>query len=196
MNSEENHSESEKGSAKIQEEASENRDVKDLGGAEKESAGFGEDETLDSIRGQIGSLQDQLLRAQAETENVRRRAAKEHESLRKFAVERLIGDLLPVLDSLEKAVEAADDTQAENPAGLSEGIKLSLKLFTDILEKSGLIVIDPLSQPFDPDFHEALTLLPSNEMEPNSVLEVVQKGYSLNGRVIRAAKVVVSSNAD
>ncbi|MAZ45432.1 MAG: nucleotide exchange factor GrpE [Gammaproteobacteria bacterium] len=140
-------------------------------------------------------LQDKLLRAQAEIENIRRRSAKESEAIRKFAIERLARDLLPVLDSLEKAIEACGDTDSEDGNALAEGVQLSLKLFIDILEKEGLSLVDPIGEPFDPQFHEALTVVPNPDMEANSVMEVVQKGYILNGRVIRAAKVVVTSDS-
>ena len=140
-------------------------------------------------------LQDKLLRAQAEIENIRRRSAKESEAIRKFAIERLARDLLPVLDSLEKAIEACGDTDSEDGNALAEGVQLSLKLFIDILEKEGLSLVDPIREPFDPQFHEALTVVPNPDMEANSVMEVVQKGYILNGRVIRAAKVVVTSDS-
>ena len=140
-------------------------------------------------------LQDKLLRAQAEIENIRRRSAKESEASRKFAIERLARDLLPVLDSLEKAIEACGDTDSEDGNALAEGVQLSLKLFIDILEKEGLSLVDPIGEPFDPQFHEALTVVPNPDMEANSVMEVVQKGYILNGRVIRAAKVVVTSDS-
>ena len=140
-------------------------------------------------------LQDKLLRAQAEIENIRRRSAKESEAIRKFAIERLARDLLPVLDSLEKAIEACGDTDSEDGNALAEGVQLSLKLFIDILEKEGLSLVDPIGEPFDPQFHEALTVVPNPDMEANSVMEVGQKGYILNGRVIRAAKVVVTSDS-
>ena len=105
-------------------------------------------------------LQDKLLRAQAEIENIRRRSAKESEAIRKFAIERLARDLLPVLDSLEKAIEACGDTDSEDGNALAEGVQLSLKLFIDILEKEGLSLVDPIGEPFDPQFHEALTVVP------------------------------------
>ena len=132
---------------------------------------------------------------QAEIENIRRRSAKESEAIRKFAIERLARDLLPVLDSLEKAIEACGDTDSEDGNALAEGVQLSLKLFIDILEKEGLSLVDPIGEPFDPQFHEALTVVPNPDMEVNSVMEVIQKGYILNGRVVRAAKVVVTSDS-
>ena len=161
----------------------------------------GDDEATESaddsqeIQERAELLQDQLLRAQAEIENVRRRSAKEGETIRKFAIERLARDLLPVLDSLEKAIEIGSEADSDAGTVLAEGVQLSLKLFLDILEKEGLSVLYPLGEPFDPQFHEALTVVPNPDMEVNSVMEVIQKGYILNGRVVRAAKVVVTSDS-
>ena len=161
----------------------------------------GDDEVAESaddsqeIQERAELLQDQLLRAQAEIENVRRRSAKEGETIRKFAIERLARDLLPVLDSLEKAIEIGSEADSDAGTVLAEGVQLSLKLFLDILEKEGLSVLYPLGEPFDPQFHEALTVVPNPDMEVNSVMEVIQKGYILNGRVVRAAKVVVTSDS-
>ena len=138
---------------------------------------------------QIADLKDQVLRSLAEMENVKRRAQRDVENAHKFAVEKLLGDLLPVLDSLEKAVETAEGTQGAEP--IAEGVSLSLKLFVDTLSKSGVEQINPLGEPFDPQQHEAMTMVPNPDAEPNSVMDVMAKGYSLNGRLVRAAKVIV-----
>lgn len=144
---------------------------------------------------QIGELKDQVLRAVAEMENIKRRAARDVEHAHKFAVEKLLADLFPVVDSLEKAVETANAT--EGAAAIAEGVQLSLKLFVDTLNKSGVEQIDPLGEPFDPQVHEAMTMVPNPDAEPNSVMDVMQKGYVLNGRLVRAAKViVVKGNGD
>ncbi len=152
----------------------------------------------------IEALKDQALRGQAEAENVRRRASRDVENAHKYALEKFAGKLLPVLDSLEKAIEVSvvDDSTADvsaadagvNQAGtvLIEGVELSLKLFLGVLSQAGIDQIDPLGEPFDPQYHEAIAILENPAAEPNSVLEVMQKGYALNGRLIRAAKVVVS----
>jgi molecular chaperone GrpE len=134
-------------------------------------------------------LKDQLLRSLAELENVKRRAARDVENAHKFAIEKLIDSMFPVLDSLEKSVETAEST--EGAEAIVEGVTLSLKMFTDTLAKFGVEQIDPLGEPFDPQLHEALTVLPNPDAEPNSVMDVMQKGYSLNGRLVRAAKVIV-----
>ena len=138
---------------------------------------------------ELAKVKDQLLRTVAEMENVRRRSQRDVENAHKFAVEKLLGDLLPVLDSLEKAEEAA--LAADNAAGMAEGISLSLKLFVGILEKAGVAIVHPIGEPFDPQLHEAMAMVPNPDAEPNSVMDVMQRGYTLNGRLVRAAKVIV-----
>jgi molecular chaperone GrpE len=146
---------------------------------------------LEEAETQIEALKDQALRGQAEAENARRRAGRDVENAHKFALERFSSDLLPVVDSLEKAVEAAT-AQSNSESGVTEGVELSLKLFLDVLEKYGISRIDPQGEPFDPQHHEAMAMVENPDAEPNSVLDVMQKGYSLNGRLVRAAMVVVS----
>ena len=143
---------------------------------------------------EVAALKDQVLRATAEMENVRRRAQRDVEAAHKFAVEKLIDGLFPVLDSLEKAVETAAGT--DGAQAIAEGVELSLKLFNDTLAKSGVEQIDPLGEPFDPQLHEAMTMVPNPDAEPNSVMDVMQKGYVLNGRLVRAAKVIVVKGED
>ena len=138
---------------------------------------------------ELAKAKDQLLRTVAEMENVRRRAQRDVENAHKFAVEKLLSDLLPVVDSLEKAEEAAQST--DNAASMAEGIGLSLKLFVGILEKAGVVMIDPFGEPFDPQLHEAMAMVPNPDAEPNTVMDVMQRGYTLNGRLVRAAKVIV-----
>ena len=138
---------------------------------------------------ELAKAKDQLLRTVAEMENVRRRAQRDVENAHKFAVEKLLSDLLPVVDSLEKAEEAAQST--DNAASMAEGIGLSLKLFVGILEKAGVVMIDPFGERFDPQLHEAMAMVPNPDTEPNTVIDVMQRGYTLNGRLVRAAKVIV-----
>ena len=138
---------------------------------------------------ELAKVKDQLLRTVAEIENVRRRAQRDVENAHKYAVEKLLSDLLPVVDSLEKAEDAAKTT--DNAESMAEGIGLSLKLFVGILEKAGVTLVDPLGEPFDPQLHEAMAMVPNADAEPNSVMDVMQRGYTLNGRLVRAAKVVV-----
>ena len=136
---------------------------------------------------EVASLKDQALRAQAEIENIKRRAKRDVEQAHKFALERFANDLLPVVDTLEKALESGND----DAAAVIEGVGLSLKLFVTTLEKSALVQIDPLGEPFNPEFHEAMAMVENLDAEPNSIMDVMQKGYTLNGRLIRAAKVIV-----
>ena len=148
----------------------------------------------DGLEAELAKTKDQLLRTIAESENIRRRASRDVENAHKFAIEKLLNDLFPVLDSLEKAVETANQT--EGAVAIAEGVELSLKMFLATLEKSGVVQIDPLGEPFDPQHHEAMAMVPNPDAEPNSVMEVMQKGYVLNERLVRAAKVIVSKAAD
>jgi molecular chaperone GrpE len=133
------------------------------------------------------------LRATAETENLRKRAARDVENARKFGVEQFAGELLGVIDSLEMGLEAVSNATVES---LLEGKQATLKLLRSALEKSGIESIDPEGEPFDPQLHEAMTMQPSETAEPGSVLAVIQKGYQLNGRLLRPARVIVASEAN
>ena len=157
--------------------------------AEEGQADAADSSAQDDTSEELTKVKDQLLRTVAEMENVRRRAQRDVENAHKFAVEKLLSDLLPVVDSLEKAEEAAKTT--DNADSMAEGISLSIKLFVSTLEKSGIAIVDPLGEPFDPQLHEAMAMVPNPDAEPNSVMDVMQRGYTLNGRLVRAAKVVV-----
>ncbi|WP_163560724.1 nucleotide exchange factor GrpE [Halomonas sp. NO4] len=148
---------------------------------------------VEELEQSLAEAKDQALRAAAEAQNVRRRAEQETEKARKFALEKFVKELLPVVDSLEKALEAMgeDATEAHR-----EGVAMTLKMQLDVLGKFGVEVVDPAGEPFDPQYHEAITMVPNPDLEPNSVMEVVQKGYLLNGRLVRPAMVVVSQSAD
>lgn len=143
---------------------------------------------------ELAKNKDQLLRTLAEMENVRRRAVRDVENAHKFALEKLLADLLPVIDSLEKAEETA--RASDESGAMAEGVALSLKLFLTTLGKAGVEQIDPLGAPFDPQQHEAMAMVPNPNAEPNSVMDVLQRGYVLNGRLVRAAKVVVAKGSD
>lgn len=134
---------------------------------------------------------DQALRALAEMENLRRRAAQDVEKAQKFALEKFAGDLLPVIDSLERALEHTDK---ENEAftAVYEGVELTLKSMLTTIEKFGVLQIDPQGAPFDPNKHEAMSMVESADVAPNSVVAVMMKGYELNGRVLRPAMVMVA----
>lgn len=152
------------------------------------------EDALAAAQEELAVAKDAALRAQAEAENVRRRAARDVENAHKYALDRFANDLLPVVDNLERAVESAEAVVGEHEAAeaIAEGVKLSLKLFLDTLEKAGIEQLSPEGEPFDPAFHEAMSLVENPDVEPNTVLHVVQKGYTLNGRLIRAAMVMVS----
>ncbi|MGY4492334.1 nucleotide exchange factor GrpE [Pseudomonas sp. TE3610] len=144
-----------------------------------------------TLEEQLAAAQDQSLRVAADLQNVRRRADQDVEKAHKFALEKFAGDLLPILDSLERGVELSSaDDEAVRP--MREGMQLTLKMFEDTLKRYNLEAIDPHGQPFNAEHHQAMAMQESADVEPNSVLKVFQKGYQLNGRLLRPAMVVVS----
>jgi len=138
----------------------------------------------------IEARQD-MLRMQADMENLRKRLIREQEKARRRTLERFMGDLLPVRDSLERGLEAAADPTATVEA-LKEGKQLIMKMLTKVMGDHGLQTIDPAGEAFDPEKHEAMTMLPSPDHDENTVIDVLEKGYQLHDRLIRPAKVVVS----
>ena len=134
---------------------------------------------------------DQFVRAKAEIENVRRRAERDVQNAHKFAVEKLVGELLPVRDSLEMGIAAARDEET-SPDKLLEGSDLTLKMLSGVLSKFGVEIVDPVGERFNPELHEAIAMQPGGDAEPNSVLQVIQKGYRLHDRVVRPAMVIVA----
>jgi len=132
-----------------------------------------------------------MLLMKADMENLRKRLVREHEKSRRRTLERFMSDLLPVRDSLERGLEAAEDPAATVEA-LKEGKQLIMKMLTKVLGDHGLEIIDPVGEAFDPEHHEAMTMLPSPEHDENTVIDVLEKGYKLHDRLIRPAKVVVS----
>jgi len=142
---------------------------------------------------QLTSAKEQALRAAAEAQNARRRAEQDVEKAHKFGSEKFVNALLPVVDNLERALEAAS-AEGADPNALNEGVQLTLKSFVDVDALKGHKVeqVAPEGEPFDPAFHQAISAIESPDAEPNTVLNVVQKGYTLNGRLVRPAMVVVS----
>lgn len=134
---------------------------------------------------------DQLLRTRAEAENQRKRMERENANAVKYAAEKVFRDLLAVVDSLELGLKAAREAGASQP--VIEGIELTRKQLGDTLARHGVVELDPAGAVFDPDFHEAVSMVPSADVAPNHVLEVVQKGYHLHERVLRPARVVVAA---
>ena len=144
-----------------------------------------------SLETQLEELKEALLRSQADVQNVRRRAERDIENAHKYAIEKFIKDLLAVLDSMERALELAATTDGFDMAML-EGTQMTHKLLLDTVSRHGVEAIDPVGERFDPQQHEAMSMVESEGQEPNTVTAVMQKGYKLEGRVIRAAMVVVT----
>ena len=142
------------------------------------------------LEAELEAAKDAALRAQADAMNVQRRADQEIEKARKFALERFCGDLLSVVDNLERALESNGDEQGS--AALAEGVELTRKGFMDVLAKYGVETIDPQGEPFDPETAQAMSMVEQADVEPNSVVAVMQRGYLLNGRLLRPAMVMVS----
>ncbi len=157
------------------------------------SANEGEQSRDDIIAGleeQVAAAQDTALRATAEAQNIKRRAEQDVEKARKFALERFAGELLSVVDNLERALESASGE--DGSSAVAEGVELTLKGFLDVLKKYHVEPVNPEGEPFDPQLHQAMTMVENPDVEPNTVLTVMQKGYTLNGRLIRPAMVMVS----
>lgn len=161
--------------------------------AEAEATG-GIEAELAEARAQAAEYRDNFLRAVAEADNVRKRAQRDVEAASRYAVERFAAELLDVRDSLELGTAAAG--QGAGAPQLLEGMEATLRLLTKAFEKAGIGVVDPLGQPFNPEYHEAMATQPSADQPPGTVLTVVQKGYLLNGRLLRPARVLVSRAAD
>ena len=141
----------------------------------------------------IKDLEDQLLRAKAEVQNVRRIAAQEVTKARLFGVESLAKDFLSVADNLERAIESCGEE--EQFLSIKEGLELTLKSLEGSLNSSSIDVIDTSSKEFDPDKHEAISLIEEDSLDPNTIIDVVQKGYTIMDRTLRPAKVVVSKKS-
>ncbi|AUC43764.1 Heat shock protein GrpE [Dickeya solani RNS 08.23.3.1.A] len=153
------------------------------------------DERIAELEAQLNDVQqrerESALRARAEMENVRRRAELDVEKAHKFALEKFAGEMLPVIDNLERALEMADKSN-EALSGMIEGVDLTLKAMLSAVNKFGIEVVADVNVPFNPEIHQAMTLLESADHAPNHVMMVMQKGYILNGRLLRPAMVAVS----
>lgn len=146
------------------------------------------------LQDELEQARDSTLRAQAEAQNAKRRAEQDVERARKYALERFVGELLPVVDNLERALESASgDEEVVKP--IAEGVELTLKSFQNALQKYHVEVVDPQGEPFDPQLHQAMSQVENPDVEPNTVIAVMQKGYTLNGRLVRPAMVMVSKQA-
>ncbi len=151
-------------------------------------------ESLQQAEANLEEAQEQVLRLKAEMENLRRRSAREVENAHKYALERFVQELLPVIDSLEMGRDAVM-AEGATLAKLQEGTDLTLKMLLSTIEKFGIKAVHPEGEPFDPELHQAMSMLESSEHAPNTVMNVMQKGYLLNDRLVRPAMVVVSKTS-
>jgi molecular chaperone GrpE len=152
----------------------------------------GLEERLEAAEKQAQEEHDRLLRVMAEFENYKKRMEREMNDYRKFANESLVKEILPIIDSLEKALEVSDDQNEKSLGGLKEGVEMTLKGLLTSLEKFGVVPIESLEQPFDPNFHQAVMQEESKEHSDNTVVQELQKGYLIGDRLLRPAMVVVS----
>ena len=150
---------------------------------------------LEAAKQTINDQKDSVVRAAADVENMRRRAAQDVEKAHKFALEKFANELLPVIDNLERAIEFSDK-ENEQLKPVLEGIEMTVKSFNDAVSKFGVEIVNPQGEQFNPQFHQAMSIQPSNDVAPNTVLAVMQKGYTLNGRLLRPAMVMVSKEAE
>lgn len=148
---------------------------------------------VSSVDDTLKEIEDQKLRLYAEMENIRRRSQKDVENAHKFGLERFAQSLLPVLDGMEKAIEASK--QSDNLKAVSDGVELTMKMLVDTMGKFGINQINPQGETFDPNKHEAMAMQPNPDMPNNQVMSVFQTGYELNNRVVRPARVLVVKNA-
>ncbi|WP_252090777.1 nucleotide exchange factor GrpE [Pseudomonas sp. MWU13-3659] len=169
--------------------ADEQLDEKNLNSEEAGAANV--DARVQELEEQLAAAKDQSLRAAADLQNIRRRAEQDVEKAHKFALEKFAGDLLPIIDSLERGLELSNaDDDTIKP--MREGIELTLKMFHDTLKRYNLEALEPHGEPFNAEHHQAMAMQESDKVEPNTVVNVFQKGYLLNGRLLRPAMVVVS----
>ncbi|MBI3562158.1 MAG: nucleotide exchange factor GrpE [Gammaproteobacteria bacterium] len=147
---------------------------------------------LTTAEAKANEHRDAMLRAMAEADNIRRRAERDVENAHKYALERFAQELLPVVDSLEMGLVAATQGNEVTLHTLKEGAELTLKKFESVLSKFNVATINPLDQPFNPELHQAVSMIPATDKSPNTVVTVLQKGYTLNERLIRPAMVIVA----
>ncbi|WP_415889446.1 nucleotide exchange factor GrpE [Neptuniibacter sp. SY11_33] len=139
---------------------------------------------------EVETLKDQMLRVQADAQNVRRRAEQDVEKAHKFGVEKFANEMLPIVDSLERAIEAFGDDEAVKP--MKEGVEMTMNMFLSGLAKFQMEQVNPMGEAFDPALHQAMSMVESPDAKPNTVIAVMQKGYTLHGRLVRPAMVVVA----
>ncbi|RXS44082.1 nucleotide exchange factor GrpE [Idiomarina sp. 29L] len=185
-------------------QAAEDALQQDAAAAEAETAGTSADQTdkiaelelaLSKAEAQVKEQRDSVLRTQAEMENVRRRASQDVEKAHKFALEKFANELLTSVDNLERALQLADQHD-ESSRNFIEGIELTYKSLTSTLEKFGVKAVGEEGEAFNPDLHQAMSMQESSEHSNNTIMAVMQKGYELNGRLLRPAMVMVARNSD
>lgn len=173
--------------------AQENAEASGTDGKDAVDEAAPEDE-MDRLQEELAQARESAMRAQAEAQNAKRRAEQDVERARKYALERFAGELLPVVDNLERALESASgDEEVVKP--IAQGVELTLKSFLNALQKYHIEPVDPQGEPFDPQLHQAMSQVENPDVEPNTVIAVMQKGYTLNGRLVRPAMVMVSKQA-
>lgn len=151
------------------------------------------DEALATAMSEVADLKEQMLRVQAEMQNVRRRAEMDVEKAHKFGLEKFANEMLTVVDNLERGLAAAPEDEGNK--AIREGMEMTLTGIIASLAKFKVEQVDPVGQPFNPEHHQAMTMIESPDAEPNTVIAVMQKGYTLSGRLLRPAMVVVSKGA-
>ena len=161
-----------------------------LDSGQQPDTGDGLQQQLSVLEKQAQENLDQALRAQAELENVRKRSVRDVENAHRYALEKFANDVLPVLDSMELGVNAVEDVESNQV--LREGMELTLKMFRDVLEKYGITEVETGGEKFDPERHEAVSMQEQDGAESGTIVSVFQKGYLLNGRLLRPAMVVVA----
>ena len=149
------------------------------------------EQALAETKAIVANQKDSVIRAKAEVDNMRRRAAQDVDKAKKFALEKFSGEMLSVVDNLERGL-ATIDSEAEDQKAIFEGVNLTLQGLIAGLEKFGVKAVDPQDQPFNPELHQAMSMQEVEGVEPNTVIAVMQKGYELNGRLVRPAMVMVS----
>ena len=140
---------------------------------------------------QLIEAKDESLRNQAEMQNIIRRSERDVQNAHKYSLDKFVAELLPVVDNLERALESIDQDKSELKL-LAEGVELTLKSFQDLLERQKVVSVNPKGEIFNPDLHQAMSILEEPSVAPNTVIDVFQKGYTLNGRLVRPAMVVVA----
>ena len=165
----------------------ENTDPRAGDGADVATEGLDAEARIADLENRLGAMRDEQLRERAELDNQRKRLVSEVEQARRFANERLLGDLLPVIDSLEAGLQAAG-----NDPKVREGLELTLRQLQRVAEANGLVAVDPVGQRFNAEHHQAMSMVDTDDQPPGHVVQVYQKGYTLNDRLLRPALVVVA----